>query len=210
MGRKTESLPQTVYPVLIERRISNALPSSLVDEFNGVLYSPVSSLTECHLSRDSAFITVFRVNHPAFAKSRFCKATWTFDWHVNWFVQTAGSAVGPSGRAVRHPSPGYQVFVPIIEINRTSPYRSSETSGWRDRYRYHSANSLKRDFWGFLKYFIQHCFICRHSDSTVSEDAGIAPRTVTTLALTFRYSRVTIQLDLILKWISGNILSVVV
>ncbi len=33
-------------------------------------------------------------------------------------------------------------------------------------------------------YVIQHCFICRTSDSTVSEDAGIEPRTVTTLALT--------------------------
>ncbi len=31
----------------------------------------------------------------------------------------------------------------------------------------------------FLKYFILHCFICRPSDSTVSEDAGIEPRTVT-------------------------------
>jgi hypothetical protein len=25
-------------------------------------------------------------------------------------------------------------------------------------------------------YYIQHCFICRHSDSTVSEDAGIVHR----------------------------------
>ncbi len=32
-----------------------------------------------------------------------------------------------------------------------------------------------------LKYFIQHCFICRPSDSAVSEDAGIEPRTVATL-----------------------------
>jgi hypothetical protein len=29
-------------------------------------------------------------------------------------------------------------------------------------------------------YFIQHCFICRLSDSTVSEDGGIEPRTVAT------------------------------
>jgi hypothetical protein len=29
-------------------------------------------------------------------------------------------------------------------------------------------------------YCIQHCFICRPSDSTVSEDAGIEPRTVAT------------------------------
>jgi hypothetical protein len=33
-------------------------------------------------------------------------------------------------------------------------------------------------------YFIQFCFFCRPSDSTVSEDAGIEPRTVATLALT--------------------------
>jgi hypothetical protein len=35
-------------------------------------------------------------------------------------------------------------------------------------------------------YFIQHCFICRPSDSTVSEDAGIEPRTVATSALAVR------------------------
>ncbi len=37
-------------------------------------------------------------------------------------------------------------------------------------------------------YYIQHCFICRLSDSTVSEDAGIEPRTVATLALAIRRS----------------------
>jgi hypothetical protein len=37
-------------------------------------------------------------------------------------------------------------------------------------------------------YCIQHCFICRPSDSTVSEDAGIEPRTVATLALAVRRS----------------------
>ncbi len=40
----------------------------------------------------------------------------------------------------------------------------------------------------FLEFFIfiyvfQHCFICRPSDSTVSEDAGIEPRTDANLAL---------------------------
>ncbi len=34
-----------------------------------------------------------------------------------------------------------------------------------------------------IKYFIQHWFICRPSDSTVSEDVGIEPRTVTTLTV---------------------------
>jgi hypothetical protein len=37
-------------------------------------------------------------------------------------------------------------------------------------------------------YVIQHCFICRPSDLTVSEDAGIEPRAVPTLALTVRRS----------------------
>ncbi len=35
-------------------------------------------------------------------------------------------------------------------------------------------------------YALQHCFICRPSDFTVSDDAGIEPRTVVTLALTAR------------------------
>jgi hypothetical protein len=37
-------------------------------------------------------------------------------------------------------------------------------------------------------YVIQHCVICHPLDSTVSEDAGIEPRTVATLALTARGS----------------------
>jgi hypothetical protein len=37
-------------------------------------------------------------------------------------------------------------------------------------------------------YVIQHFFICRPSNSTVSEDAWIEPRTVATLALTARRS----------------------
>jgi hypothetical protein len=32
----------------------------------------------------------------------------------------------------------------------------------------------------FFSYYIQHCFICRLSDSTVPTDAGIELRTVTT------------------------------
>jgi hypothetical protein len=37
-------------------------------------------------------------------------------------------------------------------------------------------------------YCIQHCFTCRPSDSTVSKDAGIEPRTVATSALAVRRS----------------------
>jgi hypothetical protein len=40
------------------------------------------------------------------------------------------------------------------------------------------------DFFDFFIYFIQHCFICRSSDSSVSEDAEIeSGRTVAALAL---------------------------
>ncbi len=64
--------------------------------------------------------------------------------------------------------------------------------------------------WGFLDFFlsmyvIQHCFICRPSDSTVSENAGFEPRTVETLVLTARRSNLSArshphQLDLIHKF----------
>jgi hypothetical protein len=33
-------------------------------------------------------------------------------------------------------------------------------------------------FTATFMYFVQYCFICRHSNSTVSEDAGIEPRIV--------------------------------
>jgi hypothetical protein len=50
---------------------------------------------------------------------------------------------------------------------------------------------------GFLRIFsmycIQQCFIGRPSDSTVSEDAGIEPRTVATSELAFRRS-ITIRI----------------
>jgi hypothetical protein len=45
----------------------------------------------------------------------------------------------------------------------------------------------KRNFFSSM-YYIQHCFICRPSDSTVSEDAGTEPRTVGTSALAVRRS----------------------
>ncbi len=63
---------------------------------------------------------------------------------------------------------------------------------------------LRKLFWfSLFMYGIQHCFICRPSDSTVSEDAGIEPRTVATTALAVRRSNQSArshpqtQLDLI-------------
>ncbi len=41
----------------------------------------------------------------------------------------------------------------------------------------------------FFSYYIQHCFICRPSDSAVPTDAGIEPRTVATGALAVRRSK---------------------
>ncbi len=49
-------------------------------------------------------------------------------------------------------------------------------------------NIFFKGFLGFLMYFIYHCFICRPLHSTVSEDAGIEPRTVATSALAVRRS----------------------
>ena len=49
-------------------------------------------------------------------------------------------------------------------------------------------NIFLGDFFLFVQYNIQHCFICRPSDSTVPTDAGIEPRTVATSALAVRRS----------------------
>jgi hypothetical protein len=56
------------------------------------------------------------------------------------------------------------------------------------------------DFLGFFMYFmysIQHCCICRPSDSTVPEDAGFEPRASAKLALA-AIDALTTRLDLIL------------
>ncbi len=63
---------------------------------------------------------------------------------------------------------------------------------------------LSRSFFDFffLKYVIQHCFICRSSDFTVSEDAGIEPRTVATLPLTAsrRFKNISFSGNIVLKY----------
>ncbi len=62
--------------------------------------------------------------------------------------------------------------------------------------------NFKRGIFGvffLFVYDIQHCFFCCPSDSTVSEDAEIEPRTVATtaLALTTRLDLIHTRLDLI-------------
>jgi hypothetical protein len=56
--------------------------------------------------------------------------------------------------------------------------------------------NITGDFRRFLKYFIQHCFIRRTLDSTMSEDACIESRTVGTLTL-MQSDALTTKLDLI-------------
>jgi hypothetical protein len=60
---------------------------------------------------------------------------------------------------------------------------------------------------GFFQFFIQHCIICRQSDFTMSEDAGIKLRTVATSALAVRRSNHSAkshpQVPKILKNIQG-------
>ncbi len=62
----------------------------------------------------------------------------------------------------------------------SAPDQSAERSPGRSY-----TQIINFNFFGFFlfMYDIQHCFICRPSDSTVSEDAGIEPRTVATTAL---------------------------
>jgi hypothetical protein len=48
-------------------------------------------------------------------------------------------------------------------------------------------------------YDIQHCFICRPSDSTLSEDAGIEPRTVAIATMALAVRRSNHSADLILS-----------
>ncbi len=67
---------------------------------------------------------------------------------------------------------------------------------------------LKVDFFDFVMYDIQHCFICRPSDSPVSEDAGIEPRTVATTALAVRRT-ITTRLDLIISILEWSTLSII-
>ncbi len=44
-------------------------------------------------------------------------------------------------------------------------------------------SGLRRTYRIVHEYIIEYCFICRPADSTGSEDAGIYPRTIATLAL---------------------------
>ncbi len=53
--------------------------------------------------------------------------------------------------------------------------------GWSDPSAWSERICGMEDFLGLI-FFIQHCFFCRPSDSTVSEDVGIKASAVATLA----------------------------
>ncbi len=50
-------------------------------------------------------------------------------------------------------------------------------------------------------YFIQHCFVCRPSDFSVSEGGGIEPRTIASLALAVRRSNHSVRSHLHLDYL---------
>ncbi len=68
----------------------------------------------------------------------------------------------------------------VIELSRCRPQGDSPSP--------RQLNMGGGGFFSFCSYSIQHCFICRPSDSTVPTNAGIEPRTVATCALAVRRS----------------------
>ncbi len=76
--------------------------------------------------------------------------------------------------------------------NKLNKYKKIPTVLWiwihwiRMRIQHFKWIKIRIRIFFFFMYVIQHCFICRPSESTVSEDAGIKPRSVATLALTAR------------------------
>ncbi len=97
--------------------------------------------------------------------------------------------------AENHVNPCNRVFrVPVYCIHSLA----GEGNGWSQiigqhrnsgtllhiQYGTHFTDIFIEDLDFFYVFFIQHCFICRPSNSIVSEDAGIEPRTYATLALT--------------------------
>ena len=81
--------------------------------------------------------------------------------------------------------PGFSFF--LSDLSRNEKFYSVFWF-WDSRVRRYYNISKQGDIWFFLCYFIQHCFICRPSDSTVPTDAGIAPRTVARIAFAARRS----------------------
>jgi hypothetical protein len=73
-------------------------------------------------------------------------------------------------------------YTRIRSIARTAKVPEEELNRSLDYYFFYLFNFLGV----FFSYFIQHCFIRRHSDSPVLTDAGIESRTVATGALAVR------------------------
>ncbi len=78
------------------------------------------------------------------------------------------------------------LFQPLAEVTLLCPGHAGQVRIELHAFSQKSGNFL--DFFFFLcTLFNTVCFICRLSDSTVSVDAGIEPRTVATSALTARH-----------------------
>jgi hypothetical protein len=117
-------------------------------------------------------------------------------WHErsllwnSWTAILQKTRVFCSMHAIRSPFYWRILKKPILYSGFNNPYQESTKQENSSRFK-------QGGFFGFFPpmYCIQHCFNCHPSDSTVSDDAGIEPRTVATSALEVRRS--TTRLDLI-------------
>ncbi len=79
--------------------------------------------------------------------------------------------------------------IDLAYVSRRNIGKATFTSTLVETIAFYTCNVHKgRFFEFFFMYEIQHCFICRPSDSTVSEDAVIETETVATTALAVRRS----------------------
>ncbi len=80
---------------------------------------------------------------------------------------------------------GGAAYQDVIQVAESKiQLKTSSMKRWNDLFFFLIFNFLIF----FFVYYIQHCVICRPSDSTVPTDAGIEPRTVATGALAVRRS----------------------
>ncbi len=100
----------------------------------------------------------------------------------NFVLKTLSSQKRGGTRLVPIDSPWLRTQLPIFFL-----YTSRDTLSFKFLKKWFQHLEPKKGG-VFFSYYIQHCFICRPSDSTVPTDAGIEPKTVAIGALTVRRS----------------------
>jgi hypothetical protein len=91
--------------------------------------------------------------------------------------------------------PDLELFLITLDRSQAFTHSSSRPFFLGDSFKkglYLFRKTVKGDFIGgiFFTYNIQHCFICRLSDSTVPTDAGVEPRTDAAGALAVGRSKI--------------------